>query len=257
MATLPDIDTTQVGWIAYWNAIDQGGLNSIDPEDVLSAGFITSYEIYDNGIDGVGTSPNGREINWRVKNDGWFVAWMDNNETYSKNEGSRSTITGHWDINPDWTSGNTRSTLMTNNNLEIRINDLARQLSNWDSSIYSSSDVGLYQYDYSSPTTATMLQIAGSDNNSNYNSFNGKTANFMYTSNTTLYYGAVSGHGEGAGNANATFENDTFAGGNGNHGSIDALNDGLIPDAEVQYTAELGSYSNAASNSVALLMMWD
>lgn len=108
MATLPDIDTSQVSFIGYWNAIEQGGVDEAnwDPMDTSSYSNVQTVESYDNGIQGDVTLPNnGRTARYRVKTDGWVVAWIDRTEDTILNVSSPSHPFGPWDVTY-WTPHN-------------------------------------------------------------------------------------------------------------------------------------------------------
>lgn len=147
MADLPDLDTTAISFVAFWNAIDQGGVDAIDPEDCLSDGAIQEYTLYDNGWEGEYTLPGtGNDATVRVKSDGWFVAYLDRTEVYTQTVGDPSNIPGPWDVLFDWTNPSSTVSDLENNTLERSINALAQELDNWDDILYVDSDVGLYDY---------------------------------------------------------------------------------------------------------------
>jgi len=158
VANLPDLDTEEIGIIAFWNAT-QHGVSSIDPTDVLSNPNIISYTQYDNGIDGVisiarhdGSKVN---VNFRVKGDGWFITWFPR---YSVPESDEIDIVdawsnatepdGYYNLLWDWTDEGNNIT-PTQSILERAIYDLAQYLSNWSAITYSESDVGHYSYHFS------------------------------------------------------------------------------------------------------------
>jgi hypothetical protein len=128
MATLPDLDTSKVGMIGYWNATNHG-VSEIDPMDALTYTDITEYTQYDNGIQGkikiqrvsegtspsvvrrdyVGNQPSGPkniEFNFRMKSDGWILVWTDRTNQYgidwfrNNTEGYR----GYYDIIDSWSA---------------------------------------------------------------------------------------------------------------------------------------------------------
>lgn len=149
MAELPDINTSEVSFIAFWNAIDSGGVSSIEPEDALTDGSIQNYTLYDNGWEGDYSLENGRTAKVRIKSDGWLVAYLDRTEYYDQSA-SRPDVNGPWDAFEWNVSGDTFD--ITNNSLERAIASLQGQLSNSGDIGYVSGDVGLYDYSRSDYT---------------------------------------------------------------------------------------------------------
>lgn len=246
MAELPDINTANVSYIAYWNAIEDGGALEIDPEEALSAGSLQSYTLYDNGWEGQYSINGHREATVRMKTDGWTVAYLDRSNDYTQNQ-SYATA-GTWDVLHNWDDSyfQTQSEL-TNNALARAISSLRSNLSNSGSITFSLADVRLYDYEYPNTTTVTMLSA-------NYRDESGGSDHaFLYTSDTTLDKAdAVAATGGNA--ASATFEGLTISGSN-NWGSADLLSQGLIPNAETEYTYSIGD-TNYDSVSVAVLLNW-
>lgn len=83
--SLPDIDTTQVSFISYWNVLVHGvgdsGPDSWDPSTVTSAGIVNSYTSYSNGVEGTLSLDHGRnDAKFRAKDDGWMVVYIDRSE---------------------------------------------------------------------------------------------------------------------------------------------------------------------------------
>jgi hypothetical protein len=251
MATLPDLDTSNISYIAYWNAIDQGGIGSIDPEEVLSDGNINSYTLYDNGIqiDSYST-PTGRNIQARVKTDGWIVAYLDRTENYGTLSGSVQR--GWWDFANDWTDALNLSSF-TNNTLERAIYSLHSQLSNSGSITYNTSDVALYNYEYPDATATTGMAMKTENDNS-------KTSGFSYTSSTTIYAGAAVAtaynNNTGSNYARAKFEGTKIAevSDSINYGSIDLVGDGYIPNSGTEYQAT--NNTNWATVELDIIIMW-
>lgn len=196
MSDLPDLDTTSIGPIAYWNVLDQGGLGDIDPTEVTSASGVTSYTLYDNGVEGEFNLGYNSRINktakFRVKNDGWFIVWLPNGANF----GTRTTTlsSGHWNIAYDWVGSATDINGINQNSLERALHDLFLELSNSGTANYYSSDVGLFAYDYDTATNATVLyaqQLSKDFSSGNY--FSSQSADFQYTSDTDRHFHAVCG----------------------------------------------------------------
>lgn len=200
MATLPDIDTDEVSFLAYWNAIDQGEVDSINPEEALEDGSIIEYTLYDNGWEGTYNSTVDREIEVRVKNDGWFVAYMDREENYATNETDRDLLIGWWDISNDW---RTDDSSITKNTLERAIYSLVSNLDNYDDMVYDEGEVGLYDYMHSGSTTLTHFSAEDSDGGDNTWHYG-----FSYTQDTDIQSAVVAGWGENSqyGQGNVYFE---------------------------------------------------
>lgn len=98
MADLPDLDPSNIGFLAYYNVLDNGDTSDSNwnPEDVTSYTSdsddteVTNYTIYDNGVDGelnhykdfgvqstedrshAGTTEN---VSFRAKSDGWVLLY--------------------------------------------------------------------------------------------------------------------------------------------------------------------------------------
>lgn len=198
MADLPDLDTSQVGYIGYWNALDQGGIASenFDPEDVLSAPYIENTTVYDNGVTGEvdahKTEDDLYEITdrpvWkakvRVKTDGWFVAYMDRTNNYQTLVDEADTVDnvyGYWNIHTAWDRFN-RPPALTQHSLSRAINHLTQGLTT--SPTWNYSDVGVYNYEYPNVTNTTGFSGVGGD---------GLEQEFIVADGTNLHYAAVTG----------------------------------------------------------------
>lgn len=247
--TLSDIDTSQVSFIAFWNAIDSGGVSDIDPTEVTSEPNIQDFTLEDNGVDITYQDPtlgHARQYNARVKEDGWFVVWIDRSATFAVNQGNETA--GPWDVLNNWTRGGTAA--LNQNILERTINRLQAELSNSGSITYDPADVGLYNFEYPDATTMTVLaHDEGSD---------GSIANrtFQYTSSITRDYWvfvAACGGGDDTGENNRSASvvwqpsgvNVTMASDNGpgwgSWGARDLLDNGDIPDALTTYEADINT----------------
>jgi len=236
MADLPNINTSNIGFIAYWSAINDGGVSSINASEALSDPNIQSYTLYDNGWEAVYSSTTGRNITVRVKQDGWFVAYIDRTNTFTQSASSKPN--GYYDIINNWTNSGSNISAFPVNTLERAIHSLQGGLSNSGSITYNSSDVGLYNYGYPSTSTVTEMgtQTGGS-----------ATSGFIYTSGVTLLY--VSGQAVGG---NVSFEGTTIEN-NGNPSSLDILSSGLIPNSGTEYDMSLSS-GNANGS---ILVLWN
>jgi len=269
MSDLPDLDTSQVSYVAYWNAIDQGGAGQIDPSEVTSASWITSTTLYDNGVGGQAKLPAGdRAAGFRVKTDGWFVAYITRAETFSQQNGSPPA--GHYDVVHDWTDSTSQSDFGGQNSLERLINQLYRELSNSGTITYNTGDVGLYNYQISA-TTSTYLewQFQGSD-------FGSKSAtpSFQYTNDTTIQYAAAIGAGYVDSNSFDKHSRVYWPDSNGTkvmeaqdsnnneeygYGSLDLVAQNEIPNAGTEYGGEIDMNADPgdAQNLFGVLLMWE
>jgi len=109
MATLPDLDPTSISHIAFYNVKEQNGLDDSqwDPSDFTSIGGLQSFDIYDNGIDGIidigSVIQGGRyTTNIRVKNDGWVIMYDNTDTDYYGitvfSDGTDAEITGDYNF---------------------------------------------------------------------------------------------------------------------------------------------------------------
>jgi len=194
MANLPDLDTSEIGVIAFWNAHDhRANPNSgavIDPTDVL--GVLSSYTLYDNGVDGAISYGPRADINVRVKNDGWIIAWIDRTNTYQLNAGYDSfTAKGYYDLAYDWKypyeEGKSSNPLTANTNTLIEvISHLFNQLSNKADFTFSKTDVGTYCYEFTDISSITIAEQYTKEVADLY-------LRFTVTAETTLRYLAAIG----------------------------------------------------------------
>lgn len=264
MADLPDIDPSQTSYIAYWNAIDNGGVSSVDPTDVTSNGNVENYDLYDNGLQGkynIGGLMNkkDRTVNFRVKNDGWFVFWFGTTsvaETQQDDDGI-STTKGHYDLVHDWTEPKNGSARLNSNTLARAINNLRQSTSNSGKMTFNYSDVGLYEYQ----TDATAVTAVGDSNLASDETLN-TSHSFSYTNTTTIYDAYVMGsiQSESFGSEGSmSFEGITLADSSGwDGGSIDLFsNDNFLqPGTDITTNSSIysaGGASNAWSHASAFI----
>lgn len=254
MADLPDLTTGDIGFCAYWNAIDQGEVGSVDPEEALSDGRIEEYTLYDNGWEAESyNSVTGRDIKVRAKTDGWFVAYMDRTEEFESNVGSPSDARGPWDLGNDWTDWNNNSDFVENT-LADAINSVASELENWDSISFDYSDVGLYNFEYSDSAGITGMSTQEQD----YEGFPDNTSGFVYTDGTTIDWAACAGSTNGSSGTTVEFEGSEVADGGSSHGALDILDAGLIEDegTEYQMTISGDEFEDTAYAHGDVLLIW-
>lgn len=249
MANLPDLVTTDIGIIAFWNAKDHWtgpGANTIDPTNC--AGVFDSYSVYDNGIEGHKALGSGRYFHARVKSDGWMVAWIDRTNTfaYPNKVAADFGETGHrgyYDILYDWFAAALISSTYTTTSHLISL--LYNALTNKGDFAFAAADVGHYCYEYSEANVLTLCAV-----------FN-KTGNVQYTTGTIMYYAAATGRAVTDNAAHSCkFAGNTLmsgpTGGVAKFGVGDIVAEGWMPNP-------LTNYPLSASGGVsyaALLIIW-
>jgi hypothetical protein len=199
---LPDIDTAaeNIEYLAFYNAISQGDVGQIDPEEMLSNESLLNYQLFDNGWHGQYQAGH-RTVEIRAKTDGWVVAYLTREREFAA--GVNEPPAGSWDIVQNWAtweepnSGSPPTDSqpiqpLSRNRLERAIHDLLSELSNWDLINYTPSAVGVwYGYnDTASGVTALAkdLRSHGGDNKTAT-----ETASYTVTDPTQLIDLAVLG----------------------------------------------------------------
>jgi len=196
MANLPDLDTGSIGYIAYYNVIDSTPVDNIDPSEAATDGSIQSITTYDNGIqiDEYGLS-NGRVAQARVKDDGWFIVYLDRTENTEVQVGDMgrsgdNKIYNNYDIIPGWNNGSSGN-IGNKNAFEGAIDSMTDELSNSATinNNFDTSDIGLYHYKYDNASATTQLGCNGSIDFS----FQGSGCEFDYIieSGTDLLHGTA------------------------------------------------------------------
>lgn len=261
MAKLPDIDTTAVSYLGYWNAIDQGGADSIDPSDALSDSSLIDYTLYDNGWEGTYSSATGRVLTVRVKNDGWFVAYIDRTTgTTGDNSPTQdvSQVRGPWDLINAWSVSDGTGSL-SSSTFHAAIQSLQSNLSNAGNITYADADVGLYNYQYTSSTTVTMLGVESGGNQDS------RTPGAQFTSETTRnqHHIVASAFGNSTYDQyqrKSSFNNwvliDQTDGADW-FGAVDALSQSLMPNADTEYTGDFYNGDNHIVTSQYQLVAWE
>jgi len=239
MAELPDLDTTGIGFIRYWNAIDDGGAPDIDPSTVVSANSVTSFDEYDNGVQGkyitnVGAynvDINSISVNFRVKTDGWIIAWLDDSEEFPNN--GNGTGRNHHDVLTGIFDARTPNTF-PNDRLEDVIRGLANNL---DTPVnYSAGETGMYNFEYQDSTTISVVVENGSDYRSSYELQGG----ISYTANTDRDFHLTWGSTDSRSDYISDFQfGDTIFITNSNDniffGITDTLGNDIAPNSGVTY----------------------
>jgi len=220
MATMPDLPTSDVGLVAYWNAIDNGAI-SIDPKDALSYFNLAQYKQYDNGIRGTATvgyseRPNSF-FNFRVKSDGWVIVWISDTEDfygtdYSGSEAKDNLI----DFFDDWTSDSYNGDFIDNGSSLAIIAGLADELTGDPP---NPDNVDIYCYAYPNATNINVIK----DQN----------ATFSYTSGITRKYEALAGYDYNT--SKLITPNGSAELADGNIFAVDSISSGLTPDEGTSY----------------------
>jgi len=237
MADLPDIDTSSVSYIAYFNAVTQGGASSISPSDVLSSGSITSSTTYDNGIEGElspQTSAFRSTIQFRVKSDGWIVAYIDRRLNLDQVTGTQANVIGPWDVLGEGADTSDSPNVYNANNTELAyvIEHLISQLSNSGSVTYTRGDEALFNYEYASADVTRVLRIQGRYSRNPVD----VDYTFTKTTGTTLaamWVGSNIGDPLGTSTNHQSYYEGTQLSSdeNGRYGVVDAISAGTAPGA--------------------------
>lgn len=209
MADLPDLNKSNVGWIAYYNVVDNTDLSQSDltdgtiqengdgpaeTETMISDQNDENIDFYDNGVI-VTYNGRTRTVTVRFKTDGWITAHMDRNRSQgTKQESSPDSLNGvadivDWKDNVAWRSDitNASESSLVNNTLERAINTALNQMSNYSVDIkdkYDPNDVELYNYEFDT-NNATVLSDARTGGENTY------TFEFQYTDSTEVQHVSV------------------------------------------------------------------
>jgi len=249
MADLSDLDTTQIGIIAFWNALDHRavpGIGDVDPTDCIA--IFDSYDVYDNGIEGYKALGSGKYFHARVKTDGWIVAWIDRTNTFAYpnksaadfGEGAHS---GYYDILYNWSTSSTNiSTTYTT--LSYLLSLLYAALSNSADFTFTASNVGHYCYSHPLASVLTLMDIRLPE----LPVSESKEGYVQYATGTTLYYAAATGLAQSTGtgtiNCNVKFAaNDLINLTPGwevkHYGAADILTEGWMPTPLTNYNLHI------------------
>jgi hypothetical protein len=157
MSTLPDLESENVGMCAFWNAVDQSTLDSINPSSAATASNANTTEVYDNGVQGEWDLEGNSNVGgYRVKSDGWIIVWVtsDDNAVYGIDD---SSVTGQVDMIEAWDNvgGGTSTDALTQG-----INDLASNLDQWATiqPYYNAGDIGFYSFDFTNANGYTYFR---------------------------------------------------------------------------------------------------
>ena len=259
MADLSDLDTAQIGIIAFWNALDHRvvpGIGDVDPTDCIA--IFDSYDVYDNGIEGYKALGSGRYFHARVKTDGWMVAWIDRTNTFAyptkeASEFGEDARKGYYDILKGWRSS-TGNIDAEYTELSGLIRDFYNSLSNSGDFNFSAANVGHYCYEHTLASVLTLMD-AQVDHAT-------KNSYLQYTTGTALYYAAVTGvgynsHGSVLYDFKVIFAGNVLIDDNEQiykYAAADILTEGWMPLPLTDYTLyTYGDLSGKAHGSIILI----
>jgi len=258
MADLSDLDTTQIGIIAFWNALDHrvvAGIGDVDPTDCIA--IFDGYDVYDNGIEGYKALGSGRYFHARVKTDGWIVAWIDRTNTFAYPDGSfgEDGRKGYYDIIFDWRGLYSSNISSTQTTLSYLISLLYNALLNKTEFTYANTDVGHYSYEFTLANVLTLMDVLIV-----YPGGNTKIGKVQYATGTTLYYIAVAGYAYGSSGGRwgeVKFAGNTITTGMNKYGAADVLAEGWMPLPIIDY--DLYVYACSLQYSAghgSMLFLW-
>lgn len=153
MSELAALDTAQISFIAYWNVIEDGGMDpaDFDPRDTIEA--METHEVFDNGVDGtIGLTyrrVSTRFTNCRVKDDGWIIVWLDRSKFEERDDKH-----GVHDVLNDW-SHNRTNIQPRRHSLARAIRHLYMAIPDWRDYNFDYSDVRLFNYEHPDATVLT------------------------------------------------------------------------------------------------------
>lgn len=274
MSNLPDLDTSSVSFIAYYNIVDDGDLTGdFDISEITSSGRVNDYTLYDNGLEGTYTGINNGTVYFRGKDDGWLIAWKDRSKTTEQNVGNPPY--GSYDLVAKWREPNPQEHQynqrypvndLQNNTLERCINDLQSQLSVSDGIAYSAADVGLYDYRHQDASTVTQLSYSEAGSTDSIASPLEKGLTF--TDGTDIYEHDVLAFAWGGNSGDnpqliMDYEGTTLAdasgGDNIRYGTIDALFQNLTTGTGTEYIGTITTNNQQyayASFALTSLAVW-
>lgn len=243
--TLPELDTSNIGLIAFWNHLDNGALE-INPTDVENV--LTSSKRYTNGIDGTygfgfANQPT-LPVNVRVKDDGWLIAWLPQTQEEVSGVGGNTLVTGYQNFHNDWTAtdANGDSDIMPSNpTLERVVKALHGALANSGGSTYNPGDVAFYDYGHPSATSITQTGYSTSD-------FVEGSYDLTPSSDATIHHAVATSAGA---RGTATFGSISVGDDTGSN-AVAVVNAGLTPGQATTFTQ--GSYD--WPSHVTALVIW-
>ena len=250
MATLPDLDTNNIGYIAFWNFKDNMA-STFDPATALNSPRLISYTLYDNGWEGefeIGTwsdsvSVSNPTATARVKNDGWVIVYVDRTNEHldtgtDAHDFDRTDDTvasfpdGYYNLAYNLNAGGNVGTPY-HNSFQEAIRDLASNLDNWQSNDWNYSDVGIYNYEYSNASATTIV------------GYQQDTYSVGFTSGTNIHYASIASLSDTL-DVNGSNQISTGL----NMVTFDFLSNALLDQAEKEYQVFTGR------DEQAIVTMW-
>lgn len=155
MAEMPDLDTNEAGFTAYYNILDNNpDVGTMDADSALDYGSLQSYTLYDNGWTGTAASEIESDWNIRLKNDGWLVLWLDRrSQGFGTHQSDKSGFFGRGAI-AKWHD----RTSPTNNKIADHINGITSALDSSADIFYNGGDESWWDYEF---TNATEMGVYG------------------------------------------------------------------------------------------------
>lgn len=279
---LPDLNKQNVGWIAYYNMIDNTDVTQSDLTDgttqeagddgpaelesMISDGSSENIDYYDNGVV-VKYIGRTRLVTIRFKTDGWITAHMDRNRSHDITENSPDGLNGvadivDWkdDVSYDTNRTDASESSLVNNTLERAINTALKQMSNYDADIkdkYDPDDVKLYNYEFDT-NNVTLLSDARIAKGGKY------TYEFQYTDATEVQHVSVAvAHSNFSDSIEIKLENDTIVltqpRRNEEWAAFNATNrfNNLSSGEPLTIEAELDNSNAAHEHSVHVVVVWN
>jgi hypothetical protein len=212
---LPDLPTQNIGFVAYYNVIDQTTVGSIDVSEVTNDPSVNAVDAYDNGVDITSyTLINGRDANARVKSDGWMIAWIDRSNSFGTRENDPDNVRGYNDLSAGWKDDGELD-IGIKNSLDQAIESMKNQFSNSGQidQDFDIDDIGLYNYEYENATATT--QVAGFTTIGSGGQGSADSHSYIIGSKTTALFGNCSGYSD---------DNDTGISSGGTNVTLEGIN---------------------------------
>lgn len=166
---IPDLQKSNISWIAYYDATDKTGLSELNNvSDINKSGGTVSTTPYNDGHKITYSTGTGRNCVVRISKQGWISAHFDRTEEYQgySKLGPSNRPRGLHDI-VNWSDNNSEQNLKQNE-LERAIRDCLGQLDQWSSNIsgvYDPSDVNLHNYQYGPGNVSLFSETNKDDGN--------------------------------------------------------------------------------------------
>jgi len=197
MADMPDLDTTNVSFTAYYNVIDNTSVDSINPETAISGSKVVSSTVYDNGVvleylnqfSEFPVQVTRRDKSTvRIKTDGWVVVTVQTGTEGIYDWNNVETIDGEQNMFRGFYQKVSDFGTLSNYAGRKIISDIVSYLDN-SSTIeqeYNGSDVGLWNYNSTSATNTTVGAHNSSNGSAKLVVTNGTTVHDFYAYSNTL-----------------------------------------------------------------------